>query len=143
MVAYSYRERFVPLIESGVKRQTMRNERKRHAFEGETIQHYFAMRSRACRLIGTATCIGVEPVTVYFERESRAAAVGISHYALITGEKDLNGFAVRDGFRDWTDLEDFWRHDHPEAVAGGNWTGVLIRWGKITLASTGVRIDAG
>jgi hypothetical protein len=51
MVAYSFNRRFVPAIESGIKSQTIRAPRRRHARPGERLQLYSDMRTKACRLI--------------------------------------------------------------------------------------------
>lgn len=51
MVAYSFNRRFVQAIESGIKSQTIRAPRRRHARPGERLQLYTGMRTKACRLI--------------------------------------------------------------------------------------------
>lgn len=51
MVAYSFHRRFVPLIQSGIKRHTIRPHRKRHARPGEAVQLYTGMRTKACQKI--------------------------------------------------------------------------------------------
>jgi hypothetical protein len=66
MVAYSFDKRFIEPITPGTKRQTIRNERRRHARPGETLQPYTAMRTKYCRLIGTAVCESLEPVRLSF-----------------------------------------------------------------------------
>lgn len=71
MVAYSYKARFVEPIRlglepgpwiPGMKRQTIRADRKRHARPGEEIQHYRGMRTRQCFLIGRAICEAVRRI---------------------------------------------------------------------------------
>jgi hypothetical protein len=51
MVAYSFHKRFVSLIQSGIKRHTIRPHRKRHARPGEALQLYTGMRTKACMKI--------------------------------------------------------------------------------------------
>lgn len=74
MVAYSFKKRFVDPIRVGLssvslsfdcqpKRQTIRSiGKRRHARPGETLQLYTAMRTKQCRKIGDARCMGVEGV---------------------------------------------------------------------------------
>jgi hypothetical protein len=131
MVAYSYQGRFEAPIRAGIKPQTMRNERKRHARPGEEIQHYFGMRTKHCRLIGRSTCTAVTPVRIDF----RYRTIDIERRPIIKGAIALNLFAERDGFEDWDALCDFWEGTHgvkddangmPALPAA--WAGVLIEW---------------
>jgi hypothetical protein len=63
MVAYSFNKQFVPLIQSGHKRQTIRANRKRHARVGETVQLYTGMRTRDCqKIIADQRCNRVDEV---------------------------------------------------------------------------------
>lgn len=65
MVAYSFMPSFVRPIEAGVKRQTIRLPRKRHARLGEPVQLYSEMRTRRCRkIIFDPLCIGVDEVRI-------------------------------------------------------------------------------
>lgn len=128
MVAYSFRPRFVdPLVAGlepgpllpGMKRQTIRAPRARHARPGELVQLYTGMRTRQCRHLGNARCVAVEPVTLCFE--------GRGSLSFVTNRMpcDLDDFAVHDGFRDWPDLVAFWAEQHPGVF---RFEGVLIRW---------------
>ncbi|MBN9568748.1 MAG: hypothetical protein J0H79_14200 [Alphaproteobacteria bacterium] len=118
MVAYSFKRQFVQPIRALNKRQTMRNERKRHARPGEILQLYTGMRTKHCRLIGTATCTAVLPVRLDFVK----ARVEIGP-KLRTDR--LDEFAREDGFDTWPDLCAFWAREH-SAIA--QWSGVLICW---------------
>lgn len=126
MVAYSYKARFVVPIRNDVKRQTIRSERKRHARPGEQLQLYCAMRSIHCRLIGTATCIDVRPISINFE----ALRILIPNEAIIEARADRDHFARRDGFENWTELVEFWRHERARESRKplGIFSGVIIRW---------------
>lgn len=131
MVAYSYKARFISKIEELSKQQTMRNERARHARPGEEVQHYYAMRTKQCRLVGRSICTAVTPVRIDFSVDR----VKIAGRPVIKGIAALNAFAVRDGFNDWDDLLEFWRVEHGIKVAPGYarylpkaWSGVLIEW---------------
>lgn len=123
MVAYSFQKRFAALIESGLKTQTIRAHRKRHARPGEAIQLYAGMRTRHCRklLAPDPICRMVAPVAL--------DVPGPGQNVLIR-DADGNwtrigdGFAVADGFADAADFSDFWRDTH----GVGPFDGVLISW---------------
>lgn len=77
MVAYSFKQRFAPQIIAGLqtgplvvgmKRQTIRADRKRHARPGEELQLYTGMRTRSCQLLGRTTCTAVAPVRLLLGR---------------------------------------------------------------------------
>lgn len=123
MVAYSFKKHFAEPIVAGRKRQTLRDDRKRHARVGETLQLYTGMRTKHCRMIGTATCLAVSRIRLDFE-DGRVESVETG-LALTTLE-ELDAFAVYDGFPDWRALERFWRKEHPDVAAA--WEGVRIQW---------------
>ncbi|MBK3798673.1 hypothetical protein GAY33_05405 [Azospirillum brasilense] len=130
MVAYSFNKRFAdpilaglepgPLL-PGMKRQTIRADRKRHARPGEDLQLYTGMRTRSCKLLGVTRCVAVEPIRLLL---TAAAAVTIGPER-VTGAAKLDAFARWDGFTDFDDLRGFWRAAHPEIA---DFTGWLIRW---------------
>lgn len=129
MVAYSFRSRFVEPIRLGHKQHTIRNDRKRHAEPGETLQLYTAMRTRQCRLIGTATCYFVCQITIDFVhlRVDRAGEI-------LQTREERDRFAVSDGFNNWTDLMQWWREDRTNRTTHRNhspmqtFSGVIIEW---------------
>lgn len=129
MVAYSFKKRFEQPIQAGTKRQTMRNDRKRHARPGECLQLYVAMRTKQCRKILEAdpVCSSVQPVRVEFGDWGRITEIKVGAIILRSAGR-LDDFAQKDGFDDAEDMSAFWRQEHPEAVAVGRWEGVLIRW---------------
>jgi hypothetical protein len=53
MVAYSFKSFFAPQIIAGLKCQTVRADRRRHARPGEAVQLYTGMRTRACHKLVT------------------------------------------------------------------------------------------
>lgn len=129
MVAYSFRSRFVARIEDGSKRQTMRNERARHARVGEKVQLYTGMRTKSCRLIGIATCPAVLPVRMDFHALTVAFGPGLAD--TIASPAELEWFARRDGFDSWADLRTFWNGEHATVI---HWSGVMIEWTNLELA---------
>lgn len=130
MVAYSFKYRFVEPIRLGAKSHTIRGDRKRHAHPGERVQLYYGMRTQSCKLIGTATCYDVRPITIDFDN----LAVWINGQIFATSRQARDQFAVSDGFINWTDLVEFWRAERSERTRRntaplGTFDGVIIRWG--------------
>lgn len=127
MVAYSFNRRFVPAIQSGVKQQTIRRgrtSRPTHVSPGGLIQIYTAMRTKQCRLIGTATAQTVERLALHL----RADAVEFPDGSRpLTMRDELDMFARRDGFATWADLKTWWGATHPNIV---QFHGVRIIWGS-------------
>lgn len=130
MVAYSFKARFASRILDGSKRQTIRNDRKRHARPGEVLQLYTGMRTRQCRLLGRAVCVAVAPIRLDFINDQ----VEIDGDHPIIARRLLDVFARQDGFDDWADLCRFWTdtHETPESFSG-----VLIIWDAIEAGSHG------
>lgn len=52
MPAYSFKERFVPMILDGSKRQTIRARRKNAPKPGQMAYLYYGMRTKNCRKLG-------------------------------------------------------------------------------------------
>ncbi|MDB5448074.1 MAG: hypothetical protein JWQ97_3391 [Phenylobacterium sp.] len=123
MVAYSFKSRFAPPIQARAKRQTIRADRKRHARRGEQLQLYVGMRTKSCRLIGLAQCVGVMEVRLDFDERRVEFGSGTA----VTTPDDTDAFARADGFADWRDMEAFWAAEHPGVR---QFTGILISWGE-------------
>jgi len=121
MVAYSFRSRFIQPIEVGRKRQTIRNDRKRHARPGEQVQLYTAMRTKQCRLIARSICFAVTPIRLEFE----SPRITVGDRLPIVARDDRDSFAWRDGFEDWDDMAAFWKAEHETLDV---FSGVLIEW---------------
>lgn len=119
MVAYSFKRQFVGPILSGIKQQTIRADRKRHAYGGETLQLYTGMRTKHCRAIGTATCVFTVPILLDFPLNRI-----VQGEAIFQGWHALDTFAHKDGFDGWLAMREFWRENHDVQ----QWSGVLIRW---------------
>lgn len=127
MVAYSFNKQFIRPILAGTKAQTIRPDRKRHARVGEEMQLYTAMRTKYCRLIGTATCLGVAPVTI--DLPGNIVWVDYNAYQ---GWEALDAFAQRDGFDGWLMMRDFWIEHHPNVTV---FSGVMIVWRHLVIPS--------
>lgn len=128
MVAYSFKPSFVPLIEAGIKQQTIRLPRKRHARPGEALQLFQGPRMKPVR-IGGAICLSTSQVRLDF----KADTVLINDFIEIQGDEQLNAFATRDGFGDsrsgiapWEFMGRWWSITHPDQPV---FAGVLVDWG--------------
>jgi len=128
MVAYSFKAQFVPAIEEGRKRHTIRAVgKKRHARPGEAVQLYTAQRTIHCRKLGVAICAAALPIRLEFGRRTRVMIQGRPH---LSSSHALNGFAQRDGFEDWFALQDYWAREHGATSA---FDGLLIEWRDLEL----------
>lgn len=124
MVAYSFRPRFAPLIESGAKTQTIRAPRRRHALPGERLQLFTGMRTRQCRkLIPDPRCVAVTPILLWPENGRWLGRIPGSLPGGVRFQVD-DAFAREDGFSDAADFGQFWAEAHGVAP----FSGYLIRW---------------
>jgi hypothetical protein len=121
MVAYSFNKQFSKPILSGVKSQTIRADRKRHARAGEALQLYTGMRTRHCRLIGLATCAQTAPIRIQLHIHPMVE-IGDQQFTPLNG---IDDFARSDGFEDWRAMRLFWEENHPDVPI---FSGLLIRW---------------
>jgi hypothetical protein len=142
VVAYNFQRQFVGPILAGTKGGTIRLPRKPgrahieivrdegqlyarerpggHVRPGEIVQLYTSMRTTQCRLITTARCVAVEPITLVFDPGCCARVGPLGSHRNITGN-DLNDFARFDGFADWSEMMRFW-------APARNFEGWHIRW---------------
>lgn len=125
MVAYSFNPRFEEPIKQGFKTQTIRaGGKRRHAMVGEQMGLYVGMRTQHCRLIRRVTCTAVMAVELGFTN-------GVLIGALTDGVRvrDIDGFAIRDGFRDAGEMSEFWYAAH--RIFNGAFNGLLIEWAQL------------
>lgn len=131
MVAYSFRPRFVDLIYSGAKTQTIRaHGKKRHARPGEPVQLYQALRTKWARKI-----VKADPICTRFEQivilpTARGLIVEVNGIRL--GRSQLEKFAHDDGFFGAADFKRWWRAAIPTEV----FYGVVIHWGAGPMEGT-------
>lgn len=117
MVAYNFAPRFAELVASGAKTQTIRAPRKRHVCVGGPLQLRTGMGTKAARKL-------IDPDPICTSRD--AVTIDPRGGVFIRGEGvlSLDYFALRDGFKDWPDMRDWWR----ETYGDDAFKGVLIRW---------------
>ena len=120
MVAYSFQPRFAPLIRAGVKLQTIRAERERHARPGERLQLFTGMRTAHCmKIMHDPVCTMVLPIRIGFAT-GEITRIEVGRVPV----RDLDQFAVLDGFTDIDDMSAFWREHHGVR----DFSGGVIEW---------------
>lgn len=105
MPAYSFKERFVPLIKAGTKRQTIRAKRKRPAKPGDQVYLYYGMRTKWCTKIGEGVCRAVDNITI-----KRNGLVFVNNKLLKNWDKEI--LAKADGFKDFAEMLSWWKQTH-------------------------------
>jgi hypothetical protein len=129
MTAYNFQKQFAALVESGVKRQTIRADNgRRHVRPGEALQLYTG-RGPNCRKMVTP-----DPICLSVER----CYIGVSPdgYTQITvnGRRvnDIEAFARADGFESFAAMESWFRKNHNRMYVSYDkelrFYGVLIKW---------------
>jgi len=127
MPAFSYKERFVDFVEEGlrlkprkgkrVKRCTIRNFRKHVTKKGDTLYHFFALRTKWCRRLGTSICksnrnIIINHHAIFIAKEESGYPEWKGSYQEIKKPDELNAFAYADGFEDWEHMKRWWIMTH-------------------------------
>jgi len=115
MPAYSFKERFVPLILSGEKKQTIRNKRKGQAKPGNPLYLFYGMRTKWCKRLLDTTCTAVKSIEI-----KRTGSVYINGRKLTNMEKNI--LAYDDGFR----------HEDDLLRGYGGCFQIMLRWWKQT-----------
>jgi len=115
MPAYNFQKQFAAAVESGKKRQTIRNSRFRPTMSGDKLYLYTGMRTKKCRLLLEAECKSVQQVMI-----TRNGACLNGRY--LYGEA-LRLFAEADGFASWPAMRDWFKKTH-----GLPFHGEVISW---------------
>ena len=118
MPALNFKKQFAPLVESGVKRQSIRADRKdgRNPHAGETLYLYTGQRTKYCRKLREETCLSVENIAI---EPGYRIAVGVRELSV----REVNQMTKADGFATFLEFFDFFR-----AVHGLPFYGKLIKW---------------
>lgn len=122
MVAFDFDPRFETPIREGWKTQTIRKSRERNARPGDLLQLYIGQRTADCRRIcPDVRCTDVLSITITFGEDfgiDRIVADGVPI-------KDLDAFAVRDGFTDSDDMAAFFKEKYGPLEV---FHGLVIEW---------------
>jgi hypothetical protein len=125
MVAYNFKPQFVPLIQSGQKRQTIRAlGKRRHAKQGDALQLYTGMRTRNCQKLLDAICTNATPIKIQ-PHKLGDFVTGISIYlsdsVFALDAASAESLAKADGFESLSEFEEFFKDRLPLE-------GVMIQW---------------
>jgi len=118
MVAFNFKAQFADDVESGKKRQTIRQ--KCRCRIGDALQLYTGMRTKNCRKLRDAACLDVVSVIIGDDPFGRLR--------VIVGGREIRGgrldqFVKADGFARRMDLRDFFAVQY-----GLPFNGWLIKW---------------
>lgn len=139
MPAYSFQQRFVPMVLEGSKRHTIRKRRKYAPKKGDNLQLYYGMRTKWCKKLRVDVCTDVksiliainsntgDPVLVLFDRRLRD-----DEFEMIDGKivlhTDVKKTAIEPDERDRFAWADGFRPDGSTANnPAGAWH-LMIRW---------------
>lgn len=131
MVALSFKGQFAEPIIAGIKRQTVRAERKRPPRAGERLQLFTGMRTKHCRkIIPDPICTEVSLILIVIAAEHPELIASIEISAVPLNAREIERFAMADGFTGTATVSarramgNFWmRHHGP-----GEFLGHVIRW---------------
>ena len=121
MPAYNFQKQFVPLIESGAKRSTIRQRRKNGYLPrpGEVLRLYNGMRTRSCKLIREVAVVEVLPITI---NANNGCADVVLNMGRLT-DTQVGELARADGFKNIHEFAEFFEQKYSGALSG-----YLIRW---------------
>jgi hypothetical protein len=125
MAALSYKPYFVTPIKRKIKRQTIRNFRKIPIRVGERLFFFTGMRTKHCKKFGEAICTHTCQIII---TECSVKTITATGWTIITDKFFLNHFAIKDGFKDWNDLIQWWKKNHGENCFRPEYKGTLIEF---------------
>lgn len=136
MVAYSFAPQFEDPILAGLKDQTVRGNRKRHARVGEPMQLYTGMRTKHCRKIMSPDpiCAVVIPILIEVDATFSEIISSIELGGHALPDDTIESFAIRDGFVQDADssarrcMGQFWLKHHSTKQPWFDFDGVVLRW---------------
>lgn len=124
MPSLNFKKQFAPLVESGIKRQTIRALRKQPIKVGDDLHLFTGMRTNACRrLRPVEKCIAADRIEI----SERAIGKFTRAHACLNGRpishSSLQKLAAADGFQTVPEFLDFFDQTH-----GLPFEGQLIKW---------------
>lgn len=124
MPAYNFKERFAPLVESGEKRQTIRQTAK-GARPGMTAFLFTGQRTNRCRKIGEGRIIDVRPIEIGRHACSEPYASILEHDGKRTHlvHEGLDALGRADGFANGEEMAEWFEDQY-----GLPFTGFLHEW---------------
>jgi hypothetical protein len=140
MPGYSFQPQFVEPIRAGTKGGTIRLARRMpakwpdwtkakkpggHARQGERLMLWCKLRTPQAFYIGERECVGAEPIHLVTKIGDPNQIAFPDRNLMLHARRDLDAFAVFDGFEDWDGMAAFWRSAHGDLA---QFTGWHIRW---------------
>jgi len=123
MPALGFKKHLAPLVESRVKRQTIRQVWRNPIKAGDTLYLYTGLRTKQCRKLGESICTSVREIQI---QPPGGLIVGEGIYLYGKGKLSLSEsleLAAKDGFKNIHDFISFFRDQY-----GLPFEGVLIEW---------------
>ena len=116
MTAYNFKKEFAPLVEQGIKKQTIRKKRKYPTRKGDTLYLYTGMMHTNCRrLLPPTPCTDVRAIRI---TDLRVELDGIPIH-----HERVNEIAKADGFDNVVAFKDFFKTTY-----GLPFSGELVMW---------------
>lgn len=118
MPALNFQKRLVSDIFNLIIRQSIRLKRKNPIKKGDLLYLYTGQRTKNCVKIfkEPVVCKGIKDIKIAKEN-LQIGKVSYINY------RDLDEFAIKDGFKNWKQLTDFFRSHY-----GLPFKGVIIEW---------------
>lgn len=107
MPALNFQARFAPLVAAGVKRQTIREWRKRRIKVGDTLYLFAGMRRPGCTRLRTEVCRRETPIRITWHNITISGGDDIE---LLTPRQQAR-FARADGFASLAEFRNFFCKD--------------------------------
>jgi len=116
MPALSFLKKFAPLVESGIKRQTIRAQRKRPIRTGDKLYLYTGQRTSSCRKLAETIVQSAEHIVI----DTNSVVVGSDPLST----REIFELAQADGFKSKDDFMQYFKHSNQ----GLPFIGQLIKW---------------
>lgn len=110
MFTLNFKKEFAPAVEAGTKMQTIRAPRKdgKKPKAGDHLRLYTGLRTKGCRMLMDATCIGVEPIQIIDEFSDIAIVLAGERLTFEEGK----ALAQADGFNTRAEFVGFFLETH-------------------------------
>ena len=130
MPALNFQKQFVPRIESGEKRMTIRS-RKHPIKEGDRLYLYTGQRTKDCQKIAESICCRTQSIIISKYQLDSYSRVFLDYEQLCAAH--VRELAVKDGFQN---VEEFFQFffSSPKVQTKGlvtSFSGQLIKWGML------------
>lgn len=109
MGLYNFKARFVPKIEDGSKRHTIRGRRRYEDKPGDTMHLFYGARTKQCRLLMRVPCTRVQLVRIAMAKgpcRLKMFFIEIDGVELDRDERER--LAIADGFSSFKEMMSFW-----------------------------------